>query len=90
MAPILYPEFPPIAIISALILLIPLPWHWRARNVATLSIILWLFMSNIIYATDAIIWKDNVLIKARVWCDISTSPVRYLSAKELIVSQRQN
>ncbi|KAF9441480.1 STE3-like pheromone receptor [Macrolepiota fuliginosa MF-IS2] len=72
MSPILYPELAPIALLSSFLLLIPLPWHWRARNVATLSIILWLFIANITYAVDAIIWKDNVALIAKVWCDITT------------------
>ena len=75
----LHPEFAPIAFIAAFSLLVPLPWHWRAGNVATLAIILWLFISNIIYAVDAIIWGDNVDIVVPVWCDISTPlSLRYL------------
>ncbi|KAI6002483.1 Rcb2.42 [Pisolithus orientalis] len=60
------------AFIAAGIVLIPLPWHWRARNVAMLSTIVWLFVSNIIYAIDAIIWAGNVADSAPVWCDITT------------------
>jgi hypothetical protein len=69
----MHPEFGPTAIISALSLLLPLPWHWRAGNVATLSIIVWLFVSNIIYAVDALVWADNIDIVIPVWCDISKS-----------------
>jgi pheromone a factor receptor len=69
----MHPEFGPIALISALSLLLPLPWHWRAGNVATLSIIGWLFVSNIIYAVDALMWADNIDIVIPVWCDISES-----------------
>ncbi|KAF8153836.1 pheromone A receptor-domain-containing protein [Crassisporium funariophilum] len=68
----MHPEFAPVAIISALSLLLPLPWHWRAGNVATLSIITWLFVSNIIYAADALVWGDNVDIVSPLWCDITT------------------
>nr|AAO17256.1 pheromone receptor [Coprinopsis cinerea] len=68
----LHPEFAPVAIIACLLLLLPLPWHWRARNVATLSMIFWLFVSNLIFAVNAIIWGDNVKIVAQVWCDIAT------------------
>ncbi|KAJ7440953.1 pheromone receptor Rcb2 B43 [Mycena latifolia] len=66
------PEFAPIAFIAALSLALPLPWHWRARNVATLSIMFWLFLANMIYAIDAIIWSDSIDIVATVWCDITT------------------
>ncbi|KAF9477443.1 STE3-domain-containing protein, partial [Pholiota conissans] len=68
----MHPEFAPVAFITAFSLVLPLPWHWRARNVATLSIIGWLFISNMIYAIDAVIWAGNVNITALVWCDITT------------------
>ncbi|KAF8200237.1 pheromone receptor Rcb2 B43 [Pholiota molesta] len=68
----MHPEFVPVAFIAAFSLLLPLPWHWRARNMGTLSIIGWLFLSNIIYGVDAAIWAGNVNIRALVWCDIST------------------
>ena len=66
------PELAPIAFIAAFSLLLPLPWHWRAKNVATLSIIGWLFALNMIYAIDAVIWANNVDLVAIVWCDLST------------------
>ncbi|KAJ7469376.1 pheromone receptor Rcb2 B43 [Mycena galericulata] len=66
------PELAPVAFLSAFSLVLPLPWHWRARNVATLSIIFWLFISNMIYAIDAVIWSGNVFIVGTVWCDITT------------------
>ncbi|KAG1751797.1 pheromone A receptor-domain-containing protein [Suillus lakei] len=65
-------EFPPVAFLAALSLLLPLPWHWRARNVATLSIIAWLFVLNVVYAVDAILWGNNINIIIPVWCDITT------------------
>ncbi|KAJ7212693.1 Rcb2.42, partial [Mycena pura] len=65
-------EFPISGFAAAALLLVPLPWHWRARNVPTLSIIAWLLISNIIVAVNSIIWADNVNDTARVWCDITT------------------
>ncbi|KAJ7431628.1 putative fungal pheromone GPCR, STE3-type [Mycena galericulata] len=65
-------ELPIGAFIAAFLVLIPLPWHWRARNVPTLSIIAWLFFSNIMLAVNSIIWADNIRITAQVWCDIAT------------------
>lgn len=69
----LHPELPVGAFISAFLVLVPVPWHWRARNVATLSISAWLFVSNVIYGTNAIIWDNNVKIVVPVWCDIGMS-----------------
>jgi pheromone a factor receptor len=64
------PEFAPVAFIAAFSLLLPLPWHWRAGNVATLSIMFWLFLANMIYAIDAVIWSNSIDTVATVWCDI--------------------
>ncbi|KAJ7017950.1 GPCR fungal pheromone mating factor, partial [Mycena alexandri] len=68
----MHPEFAPIAFIAAFSLGLALPWHWRARNVATLSIIFWLFVTNFIFAVDAILWNNSIEIIALVRCDIST------------------
>ncbi|KAJ3505020.1 hypothetical protein NLJ89_g7634 [Agrocybe chaxingu] len=68
----MHPEFAPVAFIAAFSLIFPLPWHWRAGNVATLSIIGWLFVINMIYAVDAVIWANSVDIVVPVWCDITT------------------
>lgn len=66
-----HPELPYVAFFAALLVLVPLPWHWRARNVATLAMVAWLFISNIVYGVDAVIWHNSVRITAVVWCDIS-------------------
>jgi pheromone a factor receptor len=66
----MHTELPVGAFIAAFAVLIPLPWHWRARNVPTLSLIAWLFASNIIIGINAIIWAGNVNIVVPVWCDI--------------------
>ncbi|KAI0350979.1 fungal pheromone STE3G-protein-coupled receptor [Trametes cingulata] len=68
----MHTELPYVAFIAAALVLVPLPWHWRARNIATLSMIGWLFVINIIYGVDAIIWHNNVNITAVTWCDITT------------------
>ncbi|KAJ7101761.1 pheromone A receptor-domain-containing protein [Mycena epipterygia] len=65
-------ELPIAAFIATFIVLIPLPWHWRARNVPTLSLIAWLFISNLTYAINAVIWAGNIDVVAKVWCDIAT------------------
>ncbi|TFK19187.1 STE3-domain-containing protein [Coprinopsis marcescibilis] len=65
-------ELPINAFLVAVLVLIPTPWHWRARNIPTLSIIAWHFVSNIICGVNAIIWAGNVELVAPVWCDIVT------------------
>ncbi|GLB44319.1 putative pheromone A receptor [Lyophyllum shimeji] len=68
----MHPELVPVAFISAISVLLVLPWHWRAGNVATLALAFWLFISNIIYGIDAAIWGENARIIIPVWCDITT------------------
>jgi pheromone a factor receptor len=58
------------AFIAAALVLIPLPSQWRAKNIGTLSMIAWLFVSNIIYAINSVIWAGTVLNVAPVWCDV--------------------
>ena len=59
------------ALIAAVLVLIPLPSHCRARNVAILSLIAWLFVVDLIYGVNTIVWAGNVEVRIVVWCDIS-------------------
>ncbi|CAE6475099.1 unnamed protein product [Rhizoctonia solani] len=68
-------ELPVVSFICTALVLIPLPWHWRARNTATLSIIFWLTAINFTRGVNAIVWGGNVINKAPVWCDISAKIV---------------
>ncbi|KDQ50564.1 hypothetical protein JAAARDRAFT_141708 [Jaapia argillacea MUCL 33604] len=67
-----HPELPVGAFLAAILVLIPVPWHWRARNIATLAIMFWLFTINIINGVNSIIWAGNAIIRVPVWCDITT------------------
>ncbi|KAF7375579.1 Pheromone receptor Rcb2 B44 [Mycena sanguinolenta] len=60
------------AFLACALLLVPLPWHWRAGNTPTLSMIAWLFTSNLTYGINAIIWSGSVDNIAPVWCDIAS------------------
>ncbi|ODO03101.1 hypothetical protein I350_05946 [Cryptococcus amylolentus CBS 6273] len=57
--------------LGIILILLPLPLHWRARNAGTLILISWLFIANLIFFVDGILWWDNYdLPSSRVWCDI--------------------
>ncbi|KAL4070139.1 pheromone A receptor-domain-containing protein [Scleroderma yunnanense] len=62
-----------LSFVFAALVLIPLVWYFRAPNIAALAIGLWLSVTNIIYAVDALIWARDDDVKASIWCDISTS-----------------
>ncbi|KDQ50566.1 hypothetical protein JAAARDRAFT_141725 [Jaapia argillacea MUCL 33604] len=61
---------PILAFLAALLVLLPLPHHWKARNIATLTMIGWLSVSNMIFGINSILWANKVDIKLVVWCDI--------------------
>lgn len=67
-----HPQYPIISFLCAIIILLPVSSHWKARNVATLSIIAWLFVINIIRFINTLVWANNVVVRWRIWCDITT------------------
>ncbi|KAG1901218.1 pheromone A receptor-domain-containing protein [Suillus fuscotomentosus] len=68
----MFVQLPATAFICATLVLVPIPWHWRAGNISTIAISLWLFVGNIIYGINSIIWGNTVQNIAPVWCDITT------------------
>ncbi|KAJ7930500.1 GPCR fungal pheromone mating factor, partial [Mycena leptocephala] len=68
----MHPELAFGAFLASALVLVPLPWHWRARNTTTLSMLAWLFVSNITYAINAVIWSGHVDEVVPAWCDIVT------------------
>jgi len=51
--------------------LLPLPWHRRARNVATLSLIFWLTITNLVIFINSLVWAESFEDFAPAWCDVS-------------------
>lgn len=64
------PELAAVSFIATILVLIPFSWHWRARNIATITTMLWLAWGNLTHFINAILWKGNVIVKAQVYCDI--------------------
>ena len=63
-------ELPIGAFLASALVLLPLHRHVKARNVATVSLVAWLFLSNLIAGINAIIWAQNVRVVVPIWCDI--------------------
>lgn len=57
--------------IALVLLLLPLPLQWKARNANTIINIGWLFIGNLIFLVNACIWWDRLDAMALPWCDIS-------------------
>lgn len=79
--------------IGILLVLLPLPLHWRARNAGTLLLIAWLFIANFIFFVDGIVWWNSYdLPPSPIWCDIASKlfigvPVG-ISATSLCITRR--
>jgi Pheromone A receptor len=66
-----YPELPALGIIAAILVLVPLPRQIRARNVATIAIMFWLFEDCLANSINAIVWAGNLNDSAPFLCDLS-------------------
>ncbi|KAG8909213.1 hypothetical protein FRC01_007074 [Tulasnella sp. 417] len=65
-------QLPVLSFLSLPLLLLPLPWHLRARNIATLTIFTALFITNLTHGVNSIVWAGSIVTKVPVWCDITT------------------
>ncbi|KAF8317885.1 STE-3-like pheromone receptor, partial [Clavulina sp. PMI_390] len=59
-----------VCFLATFFVLIPLPWHWRTRNIPTVASIIWLAQANFFRGVSAIIWRDNVVRHHLVYGDI--------------------
>jgi pheromone a factor receptor len=64
-----YPEFPALSVVAAVLLLVPLPSQWRARNIATLTLILSTILLCVVITVNALVWDGHTRDMAPAWCD---------------------
>ena len=82
--------FPVGAVLAAILVLLPSPAHWRARNVAAISLFTWVFLMNVIYTVNSLVWSSNSLPQHLMWCDISTCFFRFVLTTNILGSAAQN
>lgn len=51
--------------------LAPLAWQFHKRNVAVITLSLWLAQGSLFTGLNLLIWQHNVADRAPVYCDIS-------------------
>lgn len=66
-----HPDYPIWSLICLVLVLLPSPWHWRARNISTIGLIFWLAVYNCIVFINTLVWADNYADVAPVWSEIS-------------------
>lgn len=65
-----YPAFSIFAFISFIIVLIPLPWHFQSWNSGTCLYMVWTAVGCLNLFVNSIIWHNNIIDWAPIWCDI--------------------
>ncbi|KAF5378596.1 hypothetical protein D9615_007165 [Tricholomella constricta] len=66
-----YPLFPIFAFIGFVAALIPLPWHLQAWNSGTCFYMMWASIACLNQFVNSVVWADNAINSAPIWCDIS-------------------
>ncbi|TDL19941.1 fungal pheromone STE3G-protein-coupled receptor [Rickenella mellea] len=67
-----YPVYPIVSFLCFLLVLSPLPWQFRAWNTGTCMYILWTATDCLIWFINSLVWHNNAIDWAPVYCDIST------------------
>ncbi|CAE6435196.1 unnamed protein product [Rhizoctonia solani] len=66
--------FPALTICNALAIisvLLPISWHWKAKNTGTLIYIGWIVVANLNVMINTIVWRGTWEDLAPAWCTIS-------------------
>ncbi|KAL4061959.1 pheromone A receptor-domain-containing protein [Scleroderma yunnanense] len=66
-----YTVFPVFAFLGFILSIIPLPWHLQAWNSGTCYYMIWTALACLNQFINSVVWHDNVINWAPVWCDIS-------------------
>lgn len=66
----LYPLFPIASFLGFVLVLIPLPWHLQAWNSGTCFFVLWTSLACLNQFINSVMWANDALNRAPVWCDI--------------------
>lgn len=59
------------AFVGSVLCCIPFPWHIAAWNTGTCLYMAWTGLSCLVFFINSIIWNNNIVNRAPVWCDIS-------------------
>ena len=69
-----YPLFPIASFLGFVLVLVPLPWHLQAWNSGTILFMAWTAIANLNLFINAVVWRDDAILRGGIWCDICESP----------------
>ncbi|KAF9494768.1 pheromone receptor [Pleurotus eryngii] len=67
-----FPAYPIFSLLTFILVLIPLPWHFQAWNSGTCLYMIWTAIGCLNYFVNSVVWHANAIDWAPIWCDIST------------------
>ncbi|ELU36720.1 STE3 domain-containing protein [Rhizoctonia solani AG-1 IA] len=67
-----FPAIPIANGVAIVLVLLPISWHWKARNIGTLLYIGWTVLGNLNWLINTIVWRGTWEDLAPRWCDICT------------------
>ncbi|ODN96435.1 hypothetical protein L198_04149 [Cryptococcus wingfieldii CBS 7118] len=67
-----HPDYPVWNFLALVLVLLPAPWHWRAKNIATMALVLWLAICNLVGFVNTLVWANDYIDRSPIWCDISS------------------
>ena len=68
--------FPVLCALAIVLVLLPLPWHVKARNTGTLMHAGWTILGNIVFLVNSIVWAENTNDLIPLWCDFCECTAR--------------
>ncbi|CAE6358451.1 unnamed protein product [Rhizoctonia solani] len=70
-----FPAIPIANGVAIVLVLLPISWHWKAKNIGTLLYIGWTVLGNLNWLINTIVWRGTWEDLAPRWCDISSKIV---------------
>ncbi|KAJ7156352.1 fungal pheromone STE3G-protein-coupled receptor, partial [Mycena filopes] len=71
MSDVLYPLFSVFTFLGFVLVLIPLPWHFRTWNSGTCFLMMWSALACLNQFVNSVVWANDAINRAPGWCDIS-------------------
>ena len=65
-----YPLYPILVFLGFIMCLVPLPWHLQAWNTGTCLYMIWTAVACLTGFVNSVVWHNNTINWAPVWCDI--------------------
>ena len=75
-------ELPVISFLCTGLLLLLSPVFLHSRNVAVISLAVWLLLASTIHGVNSIVWAGNEAVHIPVWCDIGMGVCTPYSTKQ--------